>query len=53
MRARQRVHAPLGPLHLTRRSDLLDLDIPSADIGLYDTGSNPSPTPHNPPPQNP
>lgn len=31
-------HTPLpGPLHLTRRSDLLDLELSPADLSLYDT----------------
>lgn len=34
---RQR-HTPTpGPLHLTRRSDLLDLELPTADLTPYDT----------------
>jgi transposase len=33
---RERVSAPPGALHLTRRQDLLDLDIPAADLDLYD-----------------
>jgi hypothetical protein len=30
------VAATPGALHLTRRQDLLDLDIPAADLDLYD-----------------
>ena len=33
---RERVPATPGALHLTRRQDLLDLDIPAADLNLYD-----------------
>ena len=30
-------HTPLpGPLHLTRRADLLDIELPCADLTLYD-----------------
>ena len=31
-------HTPQpGPLHLTRRSDLLDIELSPADLSLYDT----------------
>ncbi len=31
-------HTPVpGPLHLIRRADLLDLELPTADLSLYDT----------------
>ena len=33
---RERVAATPGALHLTRRQDLLDLDIPAADLDLYE-----------------
>jgi transposase len=33
---RERVNAPPGALHLTRRQDLLDLDLPAADLDLYE-----------------
>jgi len=33
---RERVPATPGALHLTRRQDLLDLDIPAADLDLYE-----------------
>ena len=33
---RERVVAPPGALHLTRRQDLLDLDLPAADLDLYE-----------------
>jgi hypothetical protein len=26
-----------GPLHLTRRADLLDLELPASDLTPYDT----------------
>jgi hypothetical protein len=32
----ERVAAPPGALHLTRRQDLLDLDLPAADLNLYE-----------------
>lgn len=32
---RHRVQTAPGPLHLTRREDLLDLEIPPADLNLY------------------
>jgi len=34
---RRRTHRPPGPLHLTCRADLLDLELPSADLTPYDT----------------
>jgi hypothetical protein len=34
---RQRQGAPPGPLHLTRRADLLELDLGPADLSLYQT----------------
>ena len=41
----QREHVPPTPgaLHLTRRQDLLDLDIPAADLDLYDRKQQQSP----------
>jgi hypothetical protein len=33
---REHVAATPGALHLTRRQDLLDLDIPAADLDLYE-----------------
>ena len=33
---RERVGGPPGALHLTRRQDLLDLDLPAADLDLYE-----------------
>jgi len=45
---RQRVSAPPGALHLTRRQDLLDLDIPAADLDLYDRKQQHQPNHENP-----
>jgi transposase len=36
---RQRRLPEPGPLHLTRRADLLDLELPEPDLGLYDPAS--------------
>ena len=33
---RQRLLPEPGALHLTRRADLLDLDLPEPDLGLYE-----------------
>jgi transposase len=33
---RERPHAAPSPLHLTRRQDLLDLELPPADLNLYE-----------------
>ena len=41
---RQRLAAPPSPLHLTRRQDLLELDLPPADLSPYDI-NHPSPQP--------
>jgi hypothetical protein len=30
-----------GPLHLTRRADLLELELPAADLAPYDPIQNP------------
>ena len=40
-----------GALHLTRRSDLLDLELPEPDLGLYEPGhsSGPGPAAHSDP----
>lgn len=44
---RQRVSAPAGALHLTHRQDLLDLDLPAADLDLYERKQqNPSHSPN-------
>jgi transposase len=38
-------HTPVpGPLHLTRRADLLDLELPAADLSPYDTFQQPDRT---------
>ena len=41
----QRQHPPQEPgaLHLTRRQDLLELDLPAPDLSLYDSNPQPSP----------
>ena len=36
LQQRERITPQPGPLHLTRRSDLLDLDLSPADLSLYD-----------------
>jgi hypothetical protein len=33
---RQRISQECGALHLTRSSDLLDLEVPAPDLSLYD-----------------
>jgi len=45
---RERFTPQPGPLHLTRRQDLLDLELAQADLSVYDP---PTPLPH--PPTNP
>ena len=46
----QRERQPVTPsaLHLTRRQDLLDLDLPPADLNLYDPQPKTDPNPSNP-----
>lgn len=39
---RQRLAPPPGPLHLTRRSDLLEIELSAADLSPYDTATEPS-----------
>jgi hypothetical protein len=41
----QRQRRPVSPsaLHLTRRQDLLDLELPPADLNLYDPKTPPTP----------
>jgi hypothetical protein len=34
---RQHIHAEPGALHVTRRQDLLELDIPEPNLSIYDT----------------
>lgn len=41
---RERFAPQPGPLHLTRRSDLLDLELPQADLAIYEPPSSPDPT---------
>jgi hypothetical protein len=43
---RERLTVRPGPLHLTRRSDLLDVELPSVDISVYDPADTAS-TPDN------
>ena len=38
---RQRLLPEPGALHLTRRQDLLDLELPEPNLGLYETHENP------------
>jgi hypothetical protein len=38
---RERLGAPPAALHLTRRQDLLDLELPPADLTPYEPKSNP------------
>lgn len=40
---RQRILPQPGALHLTRRQDLLDLELPEPDLRLYETPENPNP----------
>jgi transposase len=40
---RQRILPEPGALHLTRRQDLLELELPEPNLGLYDTHENPDP----------
>jgi transposase len=42
---RQRILPEPGALHLTRRQDLLDLELPEPNLWLYETHENPNPTP--------
>jgi transposase len=41
---RQRMLPEPGALHLTRRQDLLDLELPEPNLALYETHENPNPT---------
>ena len=41
---RQRPPARPGPLHLTRRADMLELDLPAADLTAYETHQSITPT---------
>jgi transposase len=42
---RQRLLPEPGALHLTRRQDLLDLELPEPNLGLYDPNPDPPPVP--------
>ncbi len=42
---RQRLLPEPGALHLTRRQDLLDLELPEPNLALYATDGEPTPTP--------
>lgn len=42
---RQRMLPEPGALHLTRRQDLLDLELPEPNLGLYDAYEDPHPIP--------
>jgi hypothetical protein len=39
---RQRILPEPGALHLTRRQDLLDLELPEPNLGIYETHENPT-----------
>jgi transposase len=41
---RQRIMPEPGALHLTRRQDLLDLELPEPNLDLYETRENPNPS---------
>ena len=45
---RQRLLPEPGALHLTRRQDLLDLELPEPNLGLYDSAPDPPATPGEP-----
>lgn len=42
---RQRMLPEPGALHLTRRQDLLELELPEPNLGLYDVSEDPDPIP--------
>jgi transposase len=42
---RQRILPEPGALHLTRRQDLLDLELPEPNLWLYETHEDPNPAP--------
>ena len=48
LQQRARHQPPSGPLHLTRRADLLDLEPAPADLTLYDQDQDPPPQPDQP-----
>ena len=41
LQQRQRPQAEPGALHLTRRQDLLELELPEPDLALYDPDTTP------------
>ena len=45
---RQRLLPEPGALHLTRRQDLLDLELPEPNLGLYDSAPDPPAAPGEP-----
>jgi transposase len=45
---RERFTPQPGPLHLTRHSDLLEIQLPCADLSLYDNHANINPTTSTP-----
>jgi hypothetical protein len=45
---RQRLLPEPGALHLTRRQDLLELELPEPNLGLYDTDIHPPTEPGEP-----
>ena len=57
LQQRQRPQAEPGALHLTRRQDLLELELPEPDLALYDPNTppptTPGDTPNHEPPQEP
>ena len=46
---RQRLLPEPGALHLTRRADLLELDLPEPNLNLYRTDADPAPAPDSNP----
>ena len=40
---RERLTVQPGPLHLTRRQDLLDVELAPVDISIYDSAEQPQP----------
>jgi transposase len=46
LQQRQRPTQEPGALHLTRRQDLLDLDLPAPDLSLYDSENDPDSPPN-------
>jgi len=48
--ARQRLPSEPGPLHVTRRQDLLELSLPEPDLSVYDLDQDPADQPREPQP---